>query len=151
METNERTISGLLRPALGFLACAGALVLSSCGGGNNYENNLRPAAPINITAYVSSKSVSVSPAEFGAGPIVLIVTNQSDNSQDLTLETDQLASSTPGVKQSTGPISPRGTGRLKVDVKGGSYTLHTGSDAVQPAKLTVGAARPSAQNQVLQP
>jgi hypothetical protein len=151
METNDRTIPGLSRPALGLLACAGALVLSSCGGGGSYDNKLRPAAPINITAYVSTKAVSVSPAKFGAGPIVLIVTNQSDNAQELTLETDQLASSTPGVKQSTGPISPRGTGRLKVDVKSGSYTLHTGSDTIQPAKLTVGSARPSAQNQVLQP
>jgi hypothetical protein len=151
METTYRNTAGLARPVLGAIACAAALALSSCGGGGDYDNKLRPPSPINITAFVSDKAVSVSPSEFGAGPIVLIVTNQSAKAQDLTIETDQLSASTPGVKQSTGPISPRGTGRLKIDVKSGSYTVHTGSDAIQPAKLTVGAERASAQNQVLQP
>lgn len=150
METLDRKSAGLRR-WLGALGCASALVLSSCGGGSNYKNELRPPAPINVTVYVSPKSVSVSPAEFGGGPIVVIVTNQSDKSQDVTLETDELGATAPGVKQSTGPISPRGTGRLKVDVTSGNYKLSTGSGAIRPAKLKVGAQRASAQNQVLQP
>jgi hypothetical protein len=133
------------------LASLSALALASCGSGSDYKNELRPASPINITAYVSDKSVSVSPSEFGAGPIIVIVTNQSAKAQDVTLETDQLGASTPGVSQSTGPISPRGTGRLKVDVKSGSYQLKVGSGTIAPARLKVGAARASAQNQVLQP
>lgn len=151
METLERTNGGLRRTLVA-LATLGALGLASCGGDDDdYANELRPASPINVTAYVSEKSVSVSPAKFGAGPIVVIVTNQSDASQDVTLETDALGASTPGISQSTGPISPRGTGRLKIDVKSGTYTLKVGTDTISPAKLTVGSPRASAQNEVLQP
>jgi hypothetical protein len=153
METLQRT-SGGLRRALGGLACASALLLASCGssGGGSYKNELRPPSPINVTAYVNDKSVSVSPARFGAGPIVVIVTNQSVKPQNVTIETNPLSTNAPtAAPQSTGPITPTGTGRMKLDVSRGVYTLKVGTASISPAQLTVGAKRASAQNQVLQP
>ena len=58
-----------LRVRLYALASLGALVvLSGCGADNSYKNTLRPPEPINVTANVSTKRVSVSPTGFGAGP-----------------------------------------------------------------------------------
>jgi hypothetical protein len=127
-----------------------ALIPLGCGGQNDYHNQLRPAAPINITAYISNSRVSVSPTRFGAGPIVVIATNQSDSSQELTFETDELGGSRPGITQST-VIGPGGTGQLKLDARSGTYRIRTADNGIRPARVVVGRKRPSAQNQVLQP
>ena len=80
-----------------------------------------------------------------SGPIVLQASNQSSASHRLTLEG-------PRVKQTLGPINPQDTATLKVTMTPGEYSLSAdGSTGVEPAKLTVGAARPSAQNELLQP
>jgi hypothetical protein len=130
-----------------------ALVAVGCGGGNSdYKNQPRPPAPIVITASISDKSVSVSPQRFGAGPINVIVTNQTSASQTVTLESDTGAtSSTPGIKQSTAPISPQDTATLKLDVKPGRYSMHVDGGAIRAAELKVGRKRSSAQNDLLQP
>jgi hypothetical protein len=114
-----------------------------------YENRPRPPAPINVAAYISGDRVSVSPTSFGAGPIVVVVTNQSSDSQEATFEGEGEGSGS--VQQSTGPINPGDTGELKVFVDPGSYTLRTSEGGVAPATVTVGAQRESAQNKVLQP
>lgn len=130
------------------LVCAplAVLVLVSGCGDKSYKNDLRPPAPINVSAYVSSKAVSVSPNRFGAGPIVVIVTNQSQTSQEATF-----ADQTGGTHQQTAPINPGETGQLKLDVRQGRYLLKVGSPTIKPATVTVGGQRQSAQNQVLQP
>jgi hypothetical protein len=125
-----------------------AVLLAGCGGGDDYKNELRPPSPINVTAYVSAQKVSVSPASFGAGPIVVIVTNQSNSSQDVTFSSQP---ETASFTQSTGPINPGDTGQIKIDVAQGSYLIKTGDQSIRPATLTVGAERQSAQNELLQP
>src|SRR5205823_12066779 len=99
----------------------------------------------------SNSGIAVSPSSFGAGPIVLIVTNQTGASQEITFESNQLGASKPGVTQTTEPINPRGTGQLKGDVSQGRYRVRTGNGDISPAVVTVGPKRQSAQNQVLQP
>ena len=127
------------------------LVVAGCGGGSDYKNRPRPPAPINITASVSNAGIAVSPTSFGAGPIVLIVTNQTGASQEVTFESNELGASKPGVTQTTEPINPRGTGQLKVDVTQGRYRLRAGNADITPAQVSVGPPRQSAQNDVLQP
>lgn len=127
-----------------------SLALAACGNEvESYENNPRPPAPINVAAYISPDRVSASPASFGAGPIVVVVTNQSSDSQEATFEGE--GSGTSDVQQSTGPINPGDTGELKVFVDPGSYTLRTSNGSIAPATVTVGAERESAQDKVLQP
>ena len=139
-------------PALAPLAVAGALALGGCGGSSkDYENNPRPAAPIVVTGYIDDQRVSVSPGSFGAGPISLIVTNQTGASQRVTLESAGATGTGPGIKQVTAPISPQDTATLKVDVKPGSYSVHVAGDAIRAARLKVGPERESAQNDLLQP
>ncbi|HEX2086856.1 MAG TPA: hypothetical protein VHF89_14345, partial [Solirubrobacteraceae bacterium] len=93
-----------------------ALIGSGCGEDDDYENKPRPPAPIVVSASISEDRVSVSPTEFGAGPITLIVTNQTENAQELTLETDEIGGEGPGITQETGPISPGDTASIKADL-----------------------------------
>lgn len=125
------------------------LPLASCGRQEDFANRPRPPAPINVSAYVSSDGISVSPDTFGGGPIVITVANQSETSQDVTLEGDGPGRS--DLAQSTGPINPGGTGQIKVLVEEGTYTLRTVGAGIEPATVSVGARRESAQNRVLQP
>jgi hypothetical protein len=125
-----------------------AALVAGCGAGTSYKNQPRPAAPIVITASISKDAVSVSPKQFGAGPVTLIVTNQTGASQQLTLEINSGAA---GFKGRTGPINPRDTGQLEANLAQGSYSVHVDANSIRAAKLTVGAKRPSAQNDLLQP
>jgi hypothetical protein len=134
------------------LAVAAVLALGGCGSSSgDYKNDPRPPAPIIITGYVDDQRVSVSPRILGAGPISLIVTNQTNTSQRVTLESAGATGSGPGIRQVTAPISPQDTATLKVDVKPGSYTVHVSGDAIRAARLKVGRERASAQNDLLQP
>jgi hypothetical protein len=128
-----------------------AAAAAGCGGGEDYANKPRPATPINVTAAVSDDRVSVSPKTFGAGPIVMIVSNQTNERQTVTLETEELGGSRPGLRRSTNPIGARGTATLKVDVRQGTYAVSTRGNGIEPATVEVGKARKSAQDELLQP
>jgi hypothetical protein len=133
------------------VAAVAALLAGGCGKQEAYENNPRPPAPINVSAYISPQRVSVSPSTFGAGPIVLVVTNQSPQSQEATVQGAGRASRTSGLTQTTGPINPGDTGQIKLLVQEGTYQVRVDSDSIAPATMVVGSERQSAQNQVLQP
>ena len=123
----------------------------ACGDEDDYANEPRPPAPIVVSAAVTDNRVSVSPKEFGAGPVNLIVTNQTERAQEITLETDEIGGSSPGIQQSTGPINPGDTASLKADLASGTYRVGVDSDNIRAAALDVGDERPSAQNDLLQP
>src|SRR5436190_16906296 len=134
------------------LAVAVVLAVAACGSNSaDYKNDPRPPSPIVITGYISDQRVSVSPRSLGAGPISLIVTNQTGTAQRVTLESAGAIGSGPGVRQVTAPISPQDTATLKVDVKPGRYSVHVGADTIRAARLKVGPERESAQNDLLQP
>ena len=138
--------------ALTVAAATPVVLLVGCGGGDDdYANEARPPAPIVISASISDEDVSVSPKTFGAGPITLIVTNQTESAQKLKLETDEIAGSKPGLEQETGPISPGDTASLKADLRKGTYKVSVNGRGVSGAAIDVGDPRESAQNQLLQP
>ena len=134
-----------------------ALLLGGCGDNSSYDNKLRPPSPVNVTAAITNGSVSLSPAQLGAGPVVILVSNQSNASQVATLEVNDLQSSPgrqkrAGLRQSTGPINPQDTAQIKVVVEPDTtYTLKTDDQGIEPALLRVGSERPSSQNDVLTP
>jgi hypothetical protein len=122
-----------------------SLTVFGCGGDSARTSDLRPPSPINIGVEIGDDEISASPTKFGAGPVVIVVSNQSSASQTLTIEG-------PRLKQSVGPISPEDTATLKVTVEPGEHTLSAGSaSSVKPERLNVGPKRPSAQNKLLQP
>jgi hypothetical protein len=130
------------------LACTAA---AGCGGGGDYANKPRPASPINVTSSINTDKISISPKTFGAGTIVLTVSNQTPAAQTLTLQTQELGGNKPGIKQTAGPINPRATATLKVDLAQGTYGVSVKGGRISPATLKVGAPRKSAQQELLQP
>jgi hypothetical protein len=130
---------------------AAVMTVAGCGGEADYKNDPRPPAPINVTAAITNSKVSVSPQRFGAGPIVLVISNQSSSAQEVTFETNEIGGEEPGRTFSTTPINPRGTATLKVDVRQGDWRLGTKDGGIRAADVSVGKARKSAQNELLQP
>ena len=131
---------------------AAAMVVSGCGGeDDDYANEPRPPAPIVVSASIGKDRVSVSPRSFGAGPITLIVANQTGRTHELTLETDEIGGQEPGIRQTSGPINPGDTASLKADLRTGTYRLGVDGGGIRAATLRVGDPRPSAQDELLQP
>jgi hypothetical protein len=131
-------------------ALAAGVVLAGCGA-SYHKNDPRPPASMVVTASISDQRVSVSPRHFGAGPISMIVINLTSAAQRVTLESNFRRGRGPGLRQETAPISPRDSATLSADVGPGRYLVHVGGDAIVAARLRVGASRPSAQNDLLQP
>ena len=143
------------------IAAAAATLVAGCGGGSHYANLPRPAVPVNLTVFVNDQRVSISPSSVGAGPIELIVTNQSSNSESLTVAPAGGSGGQP--LADTGPISPQGTAQITVNLNSpGDYSVGVAPsssteaaaatpDGIQSATLHIGKARPSASSQLLQP
>lgn len=146
-----RSVPRIPSRAAAVLAAGATCALAGCGGsGDDYANKPRPASPINVTAAINDKEISISPKTFGAGPVVIIVSNQTGSDKTVTLQTQELGGSKPGLKQSTDPIAPRATGTLKADVREGTYELSVGNGP-SPKTLEVGGERKSAQDTLLEP
>jgi hypothetical protein len=130
-------------------ACAALVALAGCGGSGHYKNDPRPPAPIDISGSISPAKVLISPTRFGAGPISLVVVNQTGASQRISIVRQVNGQSQP--EEQTGPINPHDTATLQADVQEGDYVVRVEGPGIKPAKLSVGKQRASAQNQLLQP
>lgn len=135
------------RRLVAFATTAG-IALAGCGSDDDYANEPRPPAPVVVTAAIIDGKVNVAPARLGAGPIELIITNQTQAAQQVTFASGTGA---PPLRQQTPSINPNGTAQLKVDVRPGTYRLTVGADGIDAATLRVGEERESAQDQLLQP
>jgi type IV pilus biogenesis protein CpaD/CtpE len=136
---------------LGALSAAAALV-AGCGSSDGYDNAARPPAPVNVSISLTAERVRISPDRLRAGPVVLLVSNQSDVSRDLTLTApDGAASSCVSADASSGPINPQGVARIPVDLVEGVCEVGVEGGRLRPAQLTVGPQRKSAQDDLLQP
>lgn len=146
---------------IGIIVLATGAVAGCGGSGTHFANQPAPPVPINMTVYINDQRVSVSPSFVGAGPVLLIVTNQSSKAQSLTVLPAGAAAGQP--LADTGPINPQATTQLTVNLNTpGSYTVGTTPDAsteaaaslptgVRPATVRVGHPRPSGSNTLLQP
>jgi hypothetical protein len=146
-----RRVRSRIRVEAVIAAAVLAAGLGACGADEDYQNKPRPPSPINVTAAIDNDQVLVSPLTFGGGPVVILISNQSDAAQKVTLETDELGAGSGGIRRSTGTIEPRSTGQLKVDAPEGTYTLSASAGDVAPAVLEVSKRRRSAQDQLLLP
>ena len=139
--------SGRTRDAL-LLACAAVLV-AGCGSSSKFENKSRPPTPVQLTGVVTDKEVTISPRRVGGGPVILIVSNQTQMAHTITLEGG-------GNTDTVGPIPPLDTAQLQQTLKPGSYTIKAGSKQattgeIKPGTLTVGPDRASSSDQLLLP
>lgn len=128
-----------------------ALLATACGDTEPRRNLERPAAPVTLTAAVHDDKIQVSPGVTGAGPIVLLVSNQTAKPQKVTFETDELGGRTGGNTASTPLIEPQGTGKLSIDARTGRYAVHVQDRTVRAAHVKVGPPRKSSQDDLLLP
>ncbi|HEX8646874.1 MAG TPA: hypothetical protein VF715_08215 [Thermoleophilaceae bacterium] len=140
---------GRIRSAGLLAAVVGTLFLSGCGDDDEFANEPRPPIPIQLSGVITDSSISVDPSKLGAGPIVLLVANETDTAHSVTLEG-------PSGREEVGPINPQDTGRIQHELQQGSYEVRAGSDEaveqeIAPAKLSVGPKRPSSSGDVLLP
>jgi hypothetical protein len=124
------------------------LVLSGCGG-DDFENKPRPPVPLQLTGVIAEERVTVSPDRIGAGPIILNVSNQTEQSHSVTLDGE-------GVRERVGPINPFDVATIQKTLVAGQYAIRIGSARavrreIKPAKLVVGRRRRSAQGELLLP
>jgi hypothetical protein len=127
------------------------LALAGCGGSQQRENKLRPPVPVTLTGAIHKDGLQISPASVGAGTIVLIVSNQSGQPQKVTFETDELAGKTAGRQASSPVIAPSTTGRLTIEAREGTYSVHVADSSIRAARVFVGPPRKSAQDDLLLP
>jgi hypothetical protein len=139
--------SGRTRDVL--LLVAGALLVGGCGGGNGFKNEPRPPVPVQLTGVVTDREVTVSPNRVGGGPVILIVSNQTQQAHTITLDGG-------GKTDTVGPIQPLDTAKLQSTLTPGTYTVKAGSPtattrAIKAGTLSVGPTRTSSSNQLLLP
>jgi hypothetical protein len=149
---SEEEIQARMRKRLVGVLSAAVLVVG-CGATDDYANDERPPAPRDISVVVDNERVLVSPDRIGAGPVVLLIANESDRSHDLVLAPPEGSSSAcVDADASSGPINPRGTARIALDLVEGDCVVGVrGRRGPRSARLTVGRERPSAQADLLSP
>ena len=131
--------------------CAAGLAVAGCGE-DDFENEPRPPVPKQLTGVITDKEVTISPSELGAGPVVITVSNQTDASHTLTLQSADGGT----IREQVGPINPLDTATLQRTLEPGSYTVSAGSEAavpreIAPATLTIGKDRKSGSGELLLP
>lgn len=130
--------------------------VSACGSSTSSgATTPRPAAPVNLTVYISNSKVSVSPASVGAGPVVFIVTNQATQAESLQILPAGSAAGQP--LANTGPINPQATAQVTVEFTDpGNYSVSTsggdaGGGSIAAATIHVGKQQGNGNSQLLQP
>lgn len=133
---------------LALLLTGAAGVGAGCGG-DDFENEPRPAAAVTLTGVVQDEGVTVSPSEVGGGPVLITISNQTKMAHTLTLEGGSM-------KETVGPVQPQDTATIQATLESGSYEVRAGSPEavvreIPSATLTVGPARDSSADQLLLP
>lgn len=147
----RRTRARRTRAGAGLAACAVSLTLAACGG-DDFENEPRPPVPQQLSGVITDERVTVSPDETGAGPIELTISNQTDDSHTVTLESADGGT----IREQVGPVNPLDTATIQRTLQPGEYTVRAGSEAavdreIDAATLTIGEQRPSASDELLLP
>jgi hypothetical protein len=142
---------GRTRIAVLLFGGASVLALPGCGGGSDFKDNPRPPVPLQLTGTVKDKAVTVEPSRLGAGPVVLLIQNQTQQSHTVTIE-----GGPHNRVEEVGPINPLDAGRIQASLEPGTYTVRAKSSRaaarqIKPAVVKVGRERQSSSGTLLLP
>jgi hypothetical protein len=130
------------------IACC-CVLLAGCGG-DDFKNDPRPAAAIELTGVIQDRGVTISPGSVsGAGPVSITISNQTNDAHTVTLEGDS-------VEETVGPINPRDTATIQKTLAGGTYEVKAGSERavakeIPAGSLKVGAKKRESSGELLLP
>jgi hypothetical protein len=116
---------------------AAALLAAGCGS-EDFPNEPRPPVPVELSAKVDNRKVTVVPNEVGAGLATFTVANQSRDDVALALEG-------PGSIR-VDEIPAGGVDAFQVELETGEYVIEASVPTISSGEMTVGPERPSAQN-----
>jgi hypothetical protein len=127
------------------LVASGAIAALAIGcGRGDFERHPRPPITLQLSGVISTSRVTVSPARFGAGPVVLTIANETQESHTVTLQGQ-------GIVERVGPVNPFDTAEIQKTLASGQYSVRADSSRppkpIAPALLTVGRPRATAQNE----
>jgi hypothetical protein len=133
---------------LGAAIAAATMLLAGCGD-DDQEAKPRPPVPVELTGVITERGVTVQPSGVGAGPIIITVSNQTEEAHTLTLEGE-------GIREQVGPVNPLDTATLQKTVRPGRYVVRAGSEKaveseIAPATLEIGQQRPDSDDRLLLP
>ena len=137
------------RRRIALLAAATVTLLIAGCGAEDFPNDPRPPAPIELTAKVGPRQVLVAPtrtsdgAPIGAGLATFTISNQTNEEVALTFSG--------AAENTTDPVVARGVLNYKLDLVEGPYIVSADDPTIREAAFEVGPERPSAQNDLLLP
>src|SRR3954453_17298665 len=74
-------------PACAFaLLATAAYTAAGCGGSSQFKNEPRAPAPVQLTGVIRDDKLTVSPDRVGAGPIIIFISNQTQQAHTVTLD-----------------------------------------------------------------
>ena len=132
------------------IAGAALIAMGTAGcGKKDFERKPKPAVPLQLSGVITTDRVTVSPDRFGAGPVILLISNQTEQSHSVALEGE-------GIKERVGPINPGDTATLQKTLRTGGYTVKAGSERalpreIRPAELSVSRDRSTSEDQLTFP
>jgi hypothetical protein len=129
------------RCAVAGLVVAAVLVVG-CGA-EDHPNDPRPPVPVELSAKIDDRKVVVDPGEVGAGLATVTVSNQSVDDVEISFDGPNSASSD--------EIPAGGVGQLQLELETGEYSIEPSIPTISSGTVSVGARRPSAQNDLLLP
>jgi hypothetical protein len=119
-----------------------AVLVAGCGA-EEHPNEPRPPVPVELSARVDDRKVVVVPDEIGAGLATVTVSNQSADDVEISLDGPNSVSSD--------EIPAGGVGQLQLELETGEYSIEPSVPTIRSGTVSVGARRPSAQNELLLP
>ena len=143
VQGSRSPLRGLL---LALVLLAAVAALAACGDDSNDRNTERPPVPLNVSVVIGQDDISASPAKFGAGPITLLVSNQSGASRTLNIDgtaADPVRRADPARGHRHAEGDRRNPATLQLAA--------ADTEGVKPVRIAVGPKRPSAQNQLQLP
>lgn len=145
METKPKTRR---TSAIAFITAGALSVLAGCGG-DDFKREATPSLPVELTGVIQPGKVTISPKRVGAGPVAILISNQTNDAHTVTLEGSR-------IRARVGPIQPQDTATIQEDLKPGSYEVRAGSPVatprpIAPGQLIVGRRRGDASGQLQTP
>lgn len=125
------------------LLVVAAAVAAGCGS-EEFPNDPRPPAPIELSAVINDHKVMVVPETFGAGLVTITISNQSSDAVQLSFNGPKADIPT--------DLVPAGEVRnAQFELGTGDYTVEPSVSTINPGQITVGPQRPSASNDLQLP